>query len=81
MNDKEFRENLEKTRKQIDIASEIYLYALHTAEKIVDENFPHKAQIDLATRPNDKYERIMAREEAISVVLANLLQLSELIRV
>lgn len=74
-------ENLKKTRKQIDIAAQIYEYTLATAIRIVDEHLPYQEQIDKAKLPRDRYERILRRQEAISVIVSNLLQLGELIRV
>jgi len=81
LNDEILRDNLEKTFQQIDIASEIYLHALETAVKIVDEHLPFQAEIDKATLPSEMNKRILAREEAISTIVANLLLLSEGIRI
>lgn len=82
MNDKDLEESLEKTRKQIDIAAEIWLYALHTAKRLVDEHLPcYREAISKAVLLNEKNTAMESHQVAISTVLANLLQLSESIRV
>ena len=82
MNDKDLQEKLTKTQKQIDVASEIYQYTIDLAKKVVDEHLPsYQEQIKLAILPDEKNERIMARNEAVSVAVAVLLQLSGEIRV
>ena len=80
MNDEIMKEKLTKTRKQIDISAQIYEHALAVATRIVDEHLPYQEQIDLAKLPGEKYDRITERQEAISIIVANLLQLSECVR-
>ncbi len=82
INDTKLEENLKKTRKQIDVTAEIYLYTLQTAIKIVDEKLPcYKEGIKNASLPSEKYDRKMDRQNAISTIVANLLRLSEVISV
>ena len=76
MNDKELEENLEKTKKQIDVASEIYQYTLAEAIKIVDEYLPFKEEADKAKIQSVRHENNLARSEAISVAVSCLLTLS-----
>ena len=80
MNDKELREKLIKTQKQIDVASEIYTYAFVEAIKIVDEHLPFKREADKAKLYSERHDANLARSEAISVFTACLLSLSEGVR-
>jgi len=75
------RENLEKVKTQIDGAAEIWQYAFTKATYLVDENMPFKDEIDKAKIPSERRNWIESHEEAMSCVLANLLRLSESIRI
>jgi len=66
---------IEKAKIQLDLATQVYELVLARATEIVDRCMPYETQIKLATLPSEKHERIMTRQEAISVVAANLLQL------
>ena len=63
-NDKILEESLEKTRKQIDIASKIYEIALVEAIKIVDEHLPFKQEAEQAKIHSERHDNNLARSEA-----------------
>ena len=75
------KEDLENTYKKFDVAIEIYEKVYDLAAAFTDRKTKYNEMINLTTLASNKVEALKSREEYISVCMANILQISESIRV